>query len=144
LGTNILCMDTYYEERLPLVLGLSRRVDCWAYLASLCIFYKCSWWFFPCYFDLYVWNVFESRLTFNIWLHQRTWILLWYLNVNFYLHFNYFHSSYYRLNIKLYLSNILTSKLLIYVELVLNRFFNNSSISNRFITSHICFNTFWH
>jgi len=41
----------------------------------LCVFCKCSWWFFLCYFDFYVRIVFQSHLTFNNWFYQRNWIL---------------------------------------------------------------------
>jgi len=70
----ILLMDTNYKRRLPSLLGLSSWVDSLAHLASLCIFYNCSWWFFPCTFNLSIRIVFESRLSFNNWFYAGNWI----------------------------------------------------------------------
>jgi len=74
LGTHILHMD--YEERLSLGAWLAKSSWLLNISCSLRIFYKCSWWYFLCYFDLYVWIVCESPLVFNNWFHQRNWIFI--------------------------------------------------------------------
>jgi len=62
---------------------LACQVDCWAYLASLCIVYKCLWWFFLLLWPLWLFY-FECYLTFHNWFHQRVSII--FIQVFYHLH----------------------------------------------------------